>query len=236
MRTSTRRFAGCLTVVLLACIAVVALVLWGPDVSIPWAGTRITLPDNTGYFTYSQKGVHYSRVLIPAGSSVQERWLPYRPCYGSLNVYYYSTEGQRCIRLQDEFYESLIDLQSAKTFLLVRSPDGQLFRGEILDCEDGSKGSSINGSPWKVTVEDRIAENITDSDFATNRGLYLGRIEVSENKESQSDTPLIQFVTAKESPELVIKGSKPNPVPTAPPTRLRLRGAVGADVSGEYGD
>ena len=197
MRESKNSYKGCLVLVLLPVVSVVAFILWGPDVSVPRAETRITLPDNRGCFMYRQKGIHYALVALQKDTNTEEHCLPFRPVNGSNTVYYYSSQGLHCVRLQDQCRESIIDLQTAKTYLLVRTPDEQLFRGEILACEDGSRCASINGSPWKVTIEGRLAEDITSSDMATNREMYIGHIDVHESKERPLDPPLVQFVPAK---------------------------------------
>ena len=191
-----KRYKGCLAVVLLPVAAVLTFVLWGPDVSIPWVETRVVLPDNRGFFVYRQKGVHYAKVALQNGTRTEEQWLPYRPVNGPVAAYYYASGDLNCVRLQDQCRESLIDLQTAKTYLLIRAPSDQVFRGEILDCEDGADCSSINGGPWKVTVEGRSAEDFTRSGMATNSGLYIGRIEVLENREAPLGPPSVQFFPA----------------------------------------
>ncbi|MDD4440351.1 MAG: hypothetical protein PHX41_00510 [Kiritimatiellae bacterium] len=192
------RYMGWLAIVLLAVVGVVAFALRGPDLSIPWVETCVTLPDDRGSYVYRQKGVHYAKVALQNGKNAVSRWLPIRPVGGPVSVYYYSANGFHCVRMQDQCRESLIDLQTAKTYLLVRTPNGQIFRGEILDCEDGATCSSINGGSWKVSIEGRAAEDITSSGMATNSGLYIGHIEMLENNETPLDAPSVKYISAKE--------------------------------------
>jgi len=199
MSESKHRYKGCLAIVLLPIVAVVAFVLWGPDVSIPWVETCVTLPDNSGGFVYRQKGVHYAKVTLQ-NANTESHWLPFRPVGGPVSVYYYSTNGFHCVRLQDQCSESLIDLLTAKTYLLARTHNGQIFRGEILDCEDGTSCSSINGGSRSVTIGGRAAEDITSSGMATNSGLYIGSIEVLEKEEAPLDAPSLVFIPVKTGP------------------------------------
>lgn len=211
------RGLGCLAVICILLFAVVAVPhLLRVDVSIPWAETKITLPDDAGHFVYRQKGVHRAMVTLNHGATLEERWLPWRPYASPVNVYYYSNadNGKR-VRLQDLWHEVLIDLQKAKTYLLVKTRDGQIFMGEILSDEVASSSHSIDHGPWTVEVGNRRAQNISSSEISTNRGQYIGRIEVTEPKDSALGPPLIRFISVGENSEQVI--DKQTGQPTNPP-------------------
>lgn len=194
----------CLAMIAVLIIAIVVFALLGPDHSIPWVETIVTLPGNPEQFVYRQKGSHYAMVRFDCGATSNECWIPWRPIGGPVNVYHYSdAEDGISVRLEDRFFEVLIDIKRAKTYLLVRPCDGLLFKGEIIAPEDGSRSSRINDGPWDVEVGNRKAENISTSAIVTNRGLYIGRIEVTGSKGTAP--PLLRFIPVREGSEQLIK-------------------------------
>ena len=143
--------------------------------------------------------VHYD-------GAVKECWFPWRPWLRPINVYYYSDNGtNKYVRLQDHLEEVVFDIQRAKTYMLVRTPDRQTFMGEILSDEDGSHSKSSNNGPWTVEIGKRLAENITGSVLSADHGQYIGRIEVAESTRSALDPVSVRFVSVEESPEQPIK-------------------------------
>ena len=188
--------------VLTICFLVIAALGCGRDFSIPWAETTVVPPNDHGKFVYRQKGPHRAMVAVEHDGTVKECWLPWRPWLRHFNVYYYPGEATgNTIRLQDHLHEVVINIQQAKTYLLVRTPDEQVFMGEILSDKDGSHSASVDNDPWTAEVGERKAENFTGSVLSKNRGQYFGRIEVTESKGSALDPVVLKFVSIENSPE-----------------------------------
>ena len=121
-------------------------------------------------------------------------------------MYYYpgKTNGPQ-IRMEDQWSEVLLDFVEGKAYLMVRTPDSQVFAGEILSDEVGSSSSSIDGGAWSVKINDRPANRITSLVVATNKGQYIGRIDVAESKGSSLAPVVLRFVPPEESPEQPIR-------------------------------
>ena len=195
-----------ITRIVISCSVALTLIGCGWAPSIPWAGVTVPLPHHAGELVYRQKGTHRAMVTLRHDATPKECWLPWRPWARPVNMYYYpgGTNGPQ-IRMEDQWSEVLLDFVEGKAYLMVRTPDSQVFAGEILSDEVGSSSSSIDGGAWSVKINDRPANRITSLVVATNKGQYIGRIDVAESKGSSLAPVVLRFVPPEESPEQPIR-------------------------------